>query len=83
VRALGKRVEVTADVRVTHIGGASMDASHDADALAGMRTRALAAYIEKYQGKLARRAFGAVGTAVYGIGRHRGQAREAWKALTR
>jgi hypothetical protein len=48
-----------------------------------MRTRALAAYIEKYQGKLARRAFGAVGTAVYGIGRHRGQAREAWKALTR
>jgi GT2 family glycosyltransferase len=83
VRALGKRVEVTPEVRVTHIGGASMDASHDADALAGLRTRALATYLEKYEGKWARRAFGAVGTAVYGLGLHRGQARAAWKALTR
>jgi N-acetylglucosaminyl-diphospho-decaprenol L-rhamnosyltransferase len=83
VRALGKRVEVAVDVRVTHVGGASMDASHDADALAGLRTRALATYLEKYDGKLARRAFGAVGTVVYGLGRHRGQARAAWKALTR
>jgi GT2 family glycosyltransferase len=83
VRALGKRIEVTPDVRVQHIGGASMDAAHNADALAGMRTRAVATYLEKYDGKLARRAFGAVGTVVYGIGRHRGQARAAWKALTR
>jgi len=83
VRALGKRVVMTPDVRVTHIGGASMDAAHDADALAGMRTRALATYLEKYDGKLARRAFGAVGTVVYGLGHHRGQAREAWKALTK
>jgi GT2 family glycosyltransferase len=83
VRALGKQVVMTPDVRITHIGGASMDASHDADALAGMRTRALATYLEKYDGKLARRVFGAVGTVVYGLGRHRGQARAAWKALTR
>jgi N-acetylglucosaminyl-diphospho-decaprenol L-rhamnosyltransferase len=83
VRALGKRVEVATDVRVTHIGGASMDATHDADALAGLRTRAVATYLEKYDGKLARRVFGAVGTVVYGLGRHRGQAREAWKAFTR
>jgi GT2 family glycosyltransferase len=83
VRMLGKRVAIAPDVRVAHIGGASMDASHDADALAGMRTRALAMYLEKYDGKLARRIFGAVGTVVYGLGRHRGQAREAWKALTR
>jgi GT2 family glycosyltransferase len=83
VRALGKRVVMTPDVQVTHIGGASMDASHDSDALAGMRTRALATYLEKYDGKLARRAFGAVGTVVYGLARHRGQARAAWKALTR
>ena len=62
---------------------ASMDATHDANALAGMRTRALATYLEKYQGKWARRVFGAVGTAVYGAARHRGQAREAWRALTR
>ena len=83
VRALGKRVVMAPDVRVEHIGGASMDASHDADALAGMRTRAVATYLEKYDGKLARRAFGAVGTVVYGLGGHRGQAREAWRALTR
>ncbi|MEY2473449.1 MAG: N-acetylglucosaminyl-diphospho-decaprenol L-rhamnosyltransferase [Actinomycetota bacterium] len=83
VRALGKRVEVATDVRVTHVGGASMDATHDSDALAGMRTRAVATYLEKYNGKLARRAFGAVGTVVYGLGRHHGQARAAWNALTR
>jgi GT2 family glycosyltransferase len=81
VRALGKRVDIAHDVHVTHIGGASMDASHDADALAGMRTRAVATYLEKYNGKLARRAFGAVGTVVYGLGRHRAQARAAWKAM--
>ncbi|HVV38068.1 MAG TPA: glycosyltransferase family 2 protein [Acidimicrobiales bacterium] len=83
VRALGRRVVITPDVTVTHVGGASMDASHDADALAGMRTRALATYLDKYDGALARRAFGAVGTLVYGLGRHRSQARAAWKALTR
>jgi GT2 family glycosyltransferase len=83
VRALGRRVAVTTDVRVSHVGGASMDATHDANALAGMRTRALAIYLEKYQGTFARRLFGAVGVAVYGASLHRAQAREAWRALRR
>jgi hypothetical protein len=70
-------------VKVRHVGGVSFAASHDDDATAALRTRALATYLDKYQGALARRVFGAVGTAVYGIGGHRGQAREAWRALTR
>lgn len=83
VRGAGKRVAVSSAVRVRHVGGASVDASNSADQAAALRTRALAAYVEKYQGKLARRAFGAVGALVYGLGRHRGQAREAWRALVR
>lgn len=83
VRDHGKRVVVDANVRVTHIGGASFDASYDNEGAAALRTRALATYIEKYQGRLARRVFGGTAAVVYGVGRHRGQAREAWKALTR
>lgn len=83
VRAHGQRVVIAADVRVTHIGGASFEASHDADGSAALRTRALATYLDKYQGAAARRVFGVVGALVYGLGRHRGQAREAWKAATR
>ncbi|MDP1795247.1 MAG: glycosyltransferase family 2 protein [Acidimicrobiales bacterium] len=83
VRASGQRVVVAANVRVTHIGGASFDASFDRDGSAALRTRALGTYLEKYQGRGARRLFGAVGAVVYGIGRHRGQAREAWKAAKR
>lgn len=81
VRALGKRVAITTKVSVNHIGGASVAASNSADAAAALRTRALATYIDKYEGPWARRAFGVVGTIVYGIGRHKGQAREAWKAI--
>lgn len=83
VRVAGKRVVIAPDVAVTHVGGASFDVSYDADGSAALRTRALATYLEKYQGKLARRVFGAVGTVVYGLARHRGQAREAWRALVR
>jgi GT2 family glycosyltransferase len=83
VRDHGQRVVVAANVRVTHIGGASFEASHDADGSAALRTRALATYLDKYQGATARRVFGALGAVVYGVGRHRGQAREAWKAATR
>lgn len=83
VRAHGQRVVVAANVRVTHVGGASIDASFDRDGSAALRTRALATYLEKYQGPNARRLFGAVGAVVYGIGRRRGQAREAWKAARR
>lgn len=83
VRAHGQRVVVTANVRVTHVGGASFDASFDQDGSAALRTRALASYLEKYQGVGARRAFGAIGAVVYGVGRRRGQAREAWKAARR
>ena len=81
VRGLGRRVVVSPRVFVTHIGGASVDGSHDADQAAGLRTRALALYLEKYQGVAARRVFGLVGAVVYSAARHRGQAREAWKAL--
>lgn len=80
VRDAGQRVVVAANVRVTHVGGASFDATHQPDDTAALRTRALATYLEKYQGRAARRAFGLVGAAVYGAGRRRGQAREAWKA---
>ncbi len=83
VRARGKRVVLSSYTSVQHTRGASFEASHDADGTAALRTRALALYLEKYQGRWARRAFGAVGTVVYGLARHRGQAREAWKALTR
>ncbi|MEY2469786.1 MAG: N-acetylglucosaminyl-diphospho-decaprenol L-rhamnosyltransferase [Actinomycetota bacterium] len=80
VRAVGKRVVVTTDVLVQHVGGASVDASTNADEAAALRTRAVATYLEKHQGRGARRVFGLVGAVVYGAARHRGQAREAWKA---
>lgn len=83
IREHGQRVVVAANVRVTHIGGASFEASHDADGSAALRTRALATYLDKYQGTTARRVFGLVGALVYGLARHRGQAREAWKAARR
>lgn len=83
IRAIGKRVVIDPTVTVEHVGGASFDAAHTTDETAALRTRALATYLEKHQGALARRTFGAVGTVVYGLGRHRGQAREAWKAATR
>lgn len=81
VRDNGQRVAVAANVRVTHIGGASFEATHDADGSAALRTRALATYLDKYQGPMARRLFGLTGALVYGAARHRGQAREAWKAV--
>jgi GT2 family glycosyltransferase len=83
IRAVGKRVSITSRVEVPHIGGTSVMNSNSAKEAAALRTRALAAYLDKYEGQLARRAFGAVGTVVYGLGRHTGQAREAWRALTR
>ena len=83
IREIGKRVVIDPTVTVEHIGGASFDAAHTADEVAALRTRALATYLDKHQGALARRTFGAVGTVVYGLARHRGQAREAWKAATR
>lgn len=83
VRAAGKRVVITPSVRVVHVGGASVDASHNAAEAAALRTRALATYLDKHQGTRARRTFGAVGTIVYGLGGHRAQAREAWNAATR
>lgn len=83
VRATGARVVVNPAVSVEHIGGASVAASNSSDEAAALRTRALATYLEKYEGRFARRAFGAAGTVVYGLGRRRGQAREAWKAVTR
>ncbi len=83
IRSTGKRVVINPTVRVEHVGGASVDAANNSDEAAALRTRALATYLDKYEGRLARRAFGAVGAVVYGLGRHRGQAREAWKAATR
>lgn len=83
VRALGLRVAITPRIVVTHVAGASVDAANTADTAAALRTRALSQYIEKYQGRLARRAFGFIGTVVYGLGGHRGQAREALRALVR
>lgn len=83
IRARRQRVVIAANVRVSHVGGASFEATYDRDGSAALRTRALATYLDKYQGAAARRVFGAVGAVVYGIGRHRGQAREAWKAATK
>ena len=83
IRAAGKRVAITSRVEVSHIGGTSVMNSNSAKEAAALRTRALAAYLDKYEGQWSRRAFGAVGTVVYGLGRHSGQAREAWRALTR
>ncbi|MEY2399833.1 MAG: hypothetical protein QOJ00_3007 [Actinomycetota bacterium] len=83
IRNSGKRVVVAPAVRVTHVGGASFDAAHTSDETAALRTRALATYLDKYEGPVARRTFGAVGAVVYGLGRHRGQAREALRAARR
>jgi hypothetical protein len=83
IRVTGKRVVIAPSVRVSHVGGASFAVSTTADETAALRTRGLATYLDKHQGPMARRVFGAVGTVVYGLGRHRGQAREAWKAARR
>lgn len=83
IRSTNRRVVIDPSVRIAHVGGASFDLAHTTDGTAALRTRALATYLDKYQGRLARRVFGAVGTVVYGLARHRGQAREAWKAATR
>lgn len=83
IRNLGKRVVITTKVQVQHIGGTSVAASNSADEAAALRTRALATYLDKHNGAWARRAFGVVGTLVYGLGGHKGQAREAWRAVSR
>ena len=78
VRALGLEVLVVPAVRVTHAGGASVDASTDAAGAAALRVRAVGTYLEKHEGRLARRVFGAIGAATYGIVGHRAQAKAAW-----
>lgn len=78
VRALGLDVVVVPGVRVTHIGGASVDATTDAAGAAALRVQAVGTYLEKHQGRLARRVFGGLGALVYRIVGHRAQARAAW-----
>lgn len=83
VRLLGHEVVVVPDIRVMHVGGASVDATTDASGAAALRVRAVAMYLEKYEGRRARRVFGAVGALVYGIVGHRAQAAAAWAEARR
>jgi N-acetylglucosaminyl-diphospho-decaprenol L-rhamnosyltransferase len=67
VRDAGFKVLVAPDVRVHHAGGTSMDLALGSSSTAGYRVTALGQYIEKHQGKWARRAYGVTGTVVYGL----------------
>ena len=67
VREAGFSVLVAPEIRVHHIGGASMQVALGSPSTAGHRVTALGQFLEKHQGKWARRAYGAAGFAVYGL----------------
>ncbi|HVE94976.1 MAG TPA: glycosyltransferase family 2 protein [Acidimicrobiales bacterium] len=83
VRAAGLDVLVVPEVRVGHAGGASVDASTDAGGAAALRVRAVATYLDKYEGPNARRLFGTLGALVYRVAGHRAQASAAWAEARR
>lgn len=78
VRDMGFEVVVVPELRVIHAGGASVAATTDPSGAAALRVRAVAIYLEKHQGRWARRVFGAIGALAYGIAGHHSQAAAAW-----
>lgn len=83
VRAAGLDVLVVPEVRVVHAGGASVEISTDAGGAAALRVRAVATYLDKYEGANARRLFGALGALVYRVAGHGAQASAAWAEARR
>src|SRR5262249_55140047 len=80
VRQAGGVVLVAPDVRVGHVGGASMARSGGDAWVAGQRVRGLAAFLAKRQGALAARAYACAALVTYGLtpsGSHRAMARAA------
>ena len=67
VREAGLSVLVAPEIRVHHVGGASMRVALGAPSTAGHRVTGLGQFLEKHQGKWARRVYGATGFAVYGL----------------
>lgn len=83
VRSAGLSVLVVPEVRVAHERGASVDAATDSGGAAALRVRAVATYLDKYEGARARRVFGALGALVYRLAGHGAQASAAWAEARR
>jgi len=83
VRSIGLEVVVVPELRVAHAGGASVASTTDAAGAAALRVRAVGIYLEKHEGRLARRVFGGAGAALYGLAGHRAQAAAAWAEARR
>jgi len=86
VRQAGRTVLVVPDVRVSHVGGASMARSGGAAWVAAQRVTGLATFLAKRQGRTAARLYGAVALAAYGLtptATHRAMARAGARAVSR
>jgi GT2 family glycosyltransferase len=86
VRQAGGTVLVAPEVRVGHVGGASMARSGGDTWVAGQRVRGLAAFLAKRHGPGAARLYAAAGLVVYGLTptpTHRAMAAAAARALVR
>ena len=84
VRQAGGVVLVAPEVRVRHVGGASMKRSGGDTWVAGQRVRGLARFLGKRQGAGAARAYALTALLVYGLtpsATHRAMARAACAAL--
>jgi N-acetylglucosaminyl-diphospho-decaprenol L-rhamnosyltransferase len=84
VRQAGGAVLVAPEVRVGHVGGASMKRSGDDAWVAGQRVRGLATFLAKRQGVRAARLYATAALVVYGLtpsALHRAMARAALGAL--
>jgi len=84
VRQAGGVVLVAPEVRVGHVGGASMKRSGGDAWVAGQRVRGLARFLAKRQGPGAARAYAAAALVVYGLtpsALHRSMARAAMGVL--
>ena len=86
VRQAGGAVLVAPEVRVGHVGGASMARSGGDAWVAGQRVRGLAAFLAKRHGRAAARAYALVGLVLYGLtptSTHRAMAAAAARAFIR
>jgi GT2 family glycosyltransferase len=86
VRRAGGTVLVAPEVRVGHVGGASMALSGGDAWVAGQRVRGLAAFLAMRHGRGAARLYAFVGLVAYGVtptATHRAMAAAAARALVR
>jgi GT2 family glycosyltransferase len=86
VRQAGGSVLVAPEVRVGHVGGASMARSGGDAWVAGQRVRGLAAFLAKRHGRGAARLYALAGLVAYGVTpstKHRAMAAAAARAFVR